>query len=261
MKLCECGCGQVVNNRFVAGHWLRVVTNPMQIPEIKAKCFTKKHRENMSKAAKGTSNFTGKCHTEKAKIEIGLASTERWKDRTKTSFYGKTHTEKSKTQISKNRKGKYKGKENHFSNADKYSRGEANGMYGKRQSKETIEKILKSRFESQKIRPNKLEESFMSFLNSLFPNEYRYVGDFQMVIGGKCPDFINTNEQKKLIELFGNYWHSEEFVGIPEVESENERINHFKKYGWDCLVVWEDEFKGNNSMVREKLIKFNKEGR
>lgn len=84
-----------------------------------------------------------------------------------------------------------------------------------------------------KRHPNELEKKFRGILDNIFLNEYRYCGDFSVVIGGRCPDFINVNGKKKLIEVFGDYWHKNENP-VP-------RVNHYKKYGFECLVVWENE--------------------
>lgn len=55
--------------------------------------------------------------------------------------------------------------------------------------------------------------------------------------------------KKKLIELFGDYWH--------KGEDPQDRINIFKKFGYDTLVIWESELKDINK-VKNKVIKFNK---
>lgn len=98
------------------------------------------------------------------------------------------------------------------------------------------------------LKPNKLELQFQDFLSRLFPNEYKYVGDFQFTLGGKCPDFMNINGQKKLIELFGNYWHKE--------DNSEERIEHFKQYGFDTLVIWENDFLNSRAQVERQLLAF-----
>lgn len=69
------------------------------------------------------------------------------------------------------------------------------------------------------------------------------------MINGKNPDFTNCNGKKKLIELFGDYWH--------KGEDPQDRINIFKKFGYDTLVIWESELKDINK-VKNKVIKFNK---
>ena len=105
--------------------------------------------------------------------------------------------------------------------------------------------------ESQRIgrdmSPNKAEQKLNKILSGLFPEEYKFVGDFQFTMGGKCPDFLNVNGQKKVIELFGNYYHKR--------GEEAGRIQHFKKYGFDCLIVWENELKEVTTLT-EKLINF-----
>lgn len=100
---------------------------------------------------------------------------------------------------------------------------------------------------AQNRKPNTKETTLNKLLNKNFPKEYKYVGDFQFFLGGKNPDFINVNGQKKLIELYGSYWHKD--------DDPKERINHFKKYGFDTLIIWEQELK-NISKLERKLDKF-----
>ncbi len=96
-------------------------------------------------------------------------------------------------------------------------------------------------------KPNLCEEALNKILQKLFPNEWRYVGDFKIWIAGRNPDFININGQKKIIELFGNKWH--------KVEDEVERISHYRQFGFDTLVVWASELK-NTKELEQKLISF-----
>ena len=101
------------------------------------------------------------------------------------------------------------------------------------------------------VKPTKPELKLEHILNTLFPNEYKYVGDFKFWIDGRNPDFININGKKKLIELFGDYWHKK--------DDSQDRINHFKEYGFETLIVWESELKDFNKL-EEKLIQFHKGG-
>jgi G:T-mismatch repair DNA endonuclease (very short patch repair protein) len=79
---------------------------------------------------------------------------------------------------------------------------------------------------------------------------YKFVGDHSFWIGGKNPDFLNVNGKKKVIELFGDYWHN-----LDGRMSEKERKKHFKKYGFDCLVIWEKELK-DMEQVKNKIRDF-----
>jgi len=103
--------------------------------------------------------------------------------------------------------------------------------------------------------PNKEEEQLLELLNNLFPNEYKFVGNFDLFIDGKNPDFINKSN-KKVIEYFGSYWHSEVMTGKKENIHESERINHFINSGYDCLIIWDFEFKNKKELIN-KLKKFN----
>ena len=82
--------------------------------------------------------------------------------------------------------------------------------------------------------PSKPEQIVMELLNKHFPKRWLYngSGNAKTIIGGKIPDFISSNGQKAVIEVFGAYWHRDLFAE-PEV------INHYKQFGFRCLVIWE----------------------
>lgn len=107
----------------------------------------------------------------------------------------------------------------------------------------TIQRLMKA----QNRKPNKPECIMLNLLNHLYPNEWRYVGDGQLVIEGRNPDFVNCNGKKLIIECFGNYWHSVRTRCFEETEEG--RIALFKKYGYKTLVVWEREIKNTDTLV------------
>jgi len=76
------------------------------------------------------------------------------------------------------------------------------------------------------------------------------------VIDGITPDFTNKNGQKKVIEVFGTYWHSERVTGVPEQQHERERRERFAKFGYGCLIVWEHEL-GMKEQVSDRVRSFN----
>lgn len=102
--------------------------------------------------------------------------------------------------------------------------------------------------------PSKPEKRLKGLLNKLFPNEYKYVGNKVLWIGGKNPDFINL-KQKKIVELFGEYWHSKEKIGRTRKQEEHRRVKHFAKYGFKTLIVWGKEL-NNLERLERKLRKF-----
>ena len=53
-----------------------------------------------------------------------------------------------------------------------------------------------------------------------------------------------------LIELFGDYWHTKRAR-----ETADERIDHFRKYGLETLVVWQKEMNDTDALV-ERIKQF-----
>jgi G:T-mismatch repair DNA endonuclease (very short patch repair protein) len=70
-----------------------------------------------------------------------------------------------------------------------------------------------------------------------------------IVIGNRIPDIVNINE-KKIIELFGDYWHKNETK-----EEQDNRMNTYKNNGYSALIVWETELK-NEDLLIKKLNNF-----
>jgi len=111
------------------------------------------------------------------------------------------------------------------------------------QSDEYVKKQMKSR----NVMPNKAEMYLQSILNSIFfENQFQYVGDGKEIIGGKCPDFIDLINNK-IIELYGDYWH--------RGQNPQDRIDYFKQFGYDTLVIWESELK-DIEVLKNKLTSF-----
>ena len=97
-----------------------------------------------------------------------------------------------------------------------------------------------------KSSPNKLEKTLIKVINNNnLP--FKYSGNGEIWLGNRNPDFINVNGKKQVIELFGTYWHPL-FDGV-------KRTEHYKQYGFDCLVIWEDEMK-DLAKVAQRLQRF-----
>lgn len=112
------------------------------------------------------------------------------------------------------------------------------------QSSEFLALVMKS----NRIKPNKKELALLAIIKQI-SLPYQYVGGGEFILGGKCPDYLNTDGQKKLIELFGDYWH--------QGQDPQERIDYFSQYGFQTLIIWESEL-GNPARVEEKLLRFNR---
>lgn len=90
-------------------------------------------------------------------------------------------------------------------------------------------------------KPTKPERRLRDIIEIACPGEYRYVGNGSFTIETLIPDFVNVNGQKKIIECFGDYWHSPRFTTIKPQQTEEGRKKVFAGFGYDCLVIWEHE--------------------
>ncbi len=110
------------------------------------------------------------------------------------------------------------------------------------------DKQIKVMLKGLKVTPNKPERIVAKLLNKLYPKEWKFVGNGEIFIAGKNPDFINVNGQKKIIEVYGNYWHKN--------DKPADRRKIFKPYGYKTLVIWEKDIHNNFDKVRKSIEKF-----
>lgn len=176
--------------------------------------FGRKHSEKTRKQM--SESHKGIPLSEKHRTNLGIASKRAWAAKTGAE------RERWKTNISIGEKGKFVSEETNQKNSEAKKRAWQDPAYAR--------KCLV--FTS----PNKAELKLMKILNSMYPNEWKFVGDGQMVIAGKCPDFINVNGQKKIIELYGERWHQN--------DNPQERIATFKPFGYETLIIWARELQG-----------------
>lgn len=103
--------------------------------------------------------------------------------------------------------------------------------------------------------PNKTEFYLDSLIQDSTFKEFKYTGNGDVTIGGKASDWFNINGKKQVIEHFGNYFHGENKTGRTREQEVNFYKDHYKKYGYDCLVIWESELK-EPTKVTEKIKTF-----
>lgn len=214
---CECGCGQITNiassnrpnrgvkkgehYRYIAGH------HPHGFPKghkvNNSRVETEKHKKKISEAMLNSEKAIGH--------PVGMSSWNKGLSKAKGEMpnCGISFSDETKRKMSKSAKKYWKNNPEH--------------------SKQRIKAMLKFSF------PNKTELWLESLLEDIFPGEWKFVGDGQIVISGKCPDYINVNGQKKIIELWGDYWH--------RGENPDDRKDVFKPFGYETLVIWEHELK------------------
>jgi G:T-mismatch repair DNA endonuclease (very short patch repair protein) len=101
-------------------------------------------------------------------------------------------------------------------------------------------------------KPNKVERRLIELIDrNALP--FKYVGNWEFMVAGKCPDFVSTDGRKLLIELFGNYWHT-----VKARETVKERVERFRKHGFETLVLWEKEM-DDERLIADKIRQFTSE--
>lgn len=128
---------------------------------------------------------------------------------------GKTFNKKVREKMSKAHIGKKQSRE--------HVKKRTESIWGKENREKQVKAILKGLMK----RPTSLEKRMIQIIeNHKLP--YKYVGDGSFLIGYKNPDFINTNGEKKLIEVGNIFHHQGNYI--------KDRGNHFAKYGWESYI-------------------------
>lgn len=161
---------------------------------------------------------------------------------------GKVMSSEAKRKCSESNKGK------RYSPKTEFSKGFSPWIKGRNHSEETKKRLSETRkklflnhdfvkkmAKAWNVKPNKPETFILNLLNDIYPGQWKYTGDFSFTINGKCPDFVNCNGQKKIIELFGDYWH--------RGENPEDRAAIFAPFGYETLVIWERELKSPETVI------------
>ena len=258
---CKCGCYKSTTRSKIYPYDWNIFIHGHNKNRIGIK-HSKETKRKISKSLKGCTPWNKggtmsiECKQKLSKYHLGKSLSELGHKvdcsccmcRAKRHEKRKPLSEETKRKISESHKGKYVSKETRRKMSDGQKR-----MC--RQNPKYVEERVRAMIAGQTISFTKPERRLKNRLNHLFPNEYKYVGDGTIWIGRKCPDFINVNGQKKIIEMFGEFWHGKKRTRRTKKQEENQRIKHFAKYGFKTLIVWENELK-NMKQLKRKLIKF-----
>lgn len=137
-----------------------------------------------------------------------------------------------------------------------YRAGQAEASRLRWADPEYHERVVRAVCKSLMKKPTMPEQKIIELMDKILPSEYKYVGDGEFILHGLCPDFVNVNGQKKIIELFGRAFHDPSIRKIPYYQTDEGRTSIFKRYGYDTLIIWDDELTDIDS-VSNRIIKFN----
>lgn len=266
--LCKCGCLKHVKwnkkkkrwNQFIGHHNAKGKNHPMYGRDRSGPLnpmFGKCGKLHWAYGKKGPlcHNF-GKRRTEEYKKQKSIEmSGERNPNFGKTgelaAFYGKKHAEETLKEMSECKLGILNPffNKHHSLQTLKQQSISRNKFWGNLSDKEKTQFMTIVGKANSREHPNKSENKLLKLLEQMYPGQWRYTGDYSFWINGKNPDFTHLF-QKKLIELFGDYWH--------KGEDPKDRKAIFARCGYETLVIWESELK-NFTKVKFRINKFMKQ--
>ena len=105
--------------------------------------------------------------------------------------------------------------------------------------RDNMSKKIKDKFKDPEYRKRILHRRQMSGPESVFATicrqygfEYKFVGNGELWLGNRNPDFVHISK-KHLVEIWGDYFH--------RGQDPQKRIDHFKQFGYACLIIWASE--------------------
>lgn len=211
------------------------------------------HRASMSLG------FKHRKYTPEGRLKRRLASLG-----AKNNFFGHTHTPEVREILRRVNSGRTLPPE---VRAKMGRLGESNGFYGKKHSisiKEHLSNVHRTLWEDPEfacrqirnwhLKPNKGEIALDNLLQTNFPNTWIYNGDgnYGVSIGRRIPDFVKTNGERMVIELFGFLFHRPDLNSRLDISrGEKETIELYQKYGYQCLIVWYTELKQKGQLLHK----------
>jgi len=104
------------------------------------------------------------------------------------------------------------------------------------------DRVLQKSRKSIVKKPTKPEQIIRNLIEA-YHLPFRYTGDGEVMIKGLNPDFVHENGERKIIEVFGRVFHDPEksFFNVPWKQQYLGKILEYKKRGYDCLILWDNE--------------------
>jgi len=184
---------------------------------------------------------------------------------------GKPKSEEHKRKMSITRKGK------HFNSACEFKPGHIPSPKAIRNNMERLrrlnkdpafqrkrlaglrkvkEKIIRNTLKKLHERPTEPESKMIKIVKQR-SLPFKYVGDGEVLIGGLNPDFVSTNGERKVLEVFGRVFHDPDksFFKVPWKNQYFGRMAYYRQNGYDCLIIWDDEL-DDEEIVASKINEF-----
>jgi len=265
MNLCACGCGLSVKRRFHVGHNRRGVHHTDDAKERIRVTSKLNLEDNQGRWKRGQEGPPTKFKEGCTPWDKGMII-----DRDKYPQMGhqQPHTQESRELMSESHKETYReGAEpwnkgltkcNDF-RVMRISKTLSDGAcWNKGLTKYTDVRLMKQsviiskKFEDPEYMkkilhrrtPSGPEQTFIDLCK-----EFKYVGNGELNIDGKNPDFVCIGDEYKLIEIWGDYFK------IKQKLNPQDRIDFFKVRGYDCLVIWASELR-NPEKILERIKEF-----
>lgn len=239
--LCACGCGKLVLwdkvrlrwNKYLNGHNWEDGMLSEKMKEVICEPKSDSHKLRI-----GLAN-TGKPRSEEYRARISLGLMGKYSG-DKAYWYGKHIPESARLKIAQKSSEKV-GELNPFFHKTHSAEAKAKmSAKGKERWQDEVwkELQLKKFVKGWMVRPTRPEQRFLDLCNKL-QLPYVYNGDSgKLIVGGRIPDFYNTNGYKQVVEIFGRYWHGRPNCPYPRTDVGT--AEHYTKLGWECIILWED---------------------
>lgn len=177
---------------------------------------------------------------------------------------GRCHSSETKRKMSKTAHGKLKPPG--YAERESIARmGEGNPNYGKHRSeqwkREQSERIkllyqkgvkMGSFSPSLGKKPSGLERKLIAFFEK-YSLDFKYCGSGTLIIGGKCPDFCHNLFKNRLVEVGNIDFYKVFDLSTTKRKYTQRRQRHFEKYGFQTLVIWEEELFDESKLLNKVL--------
>jgi len=117
-----------------------------------------------------------------------------------------------------------------------------------------ISKSIKELWQDSEFAKKCLQRRIPSYPEQIFMNlcqeyslPFKYVGNGELIINRKNPDFVGIENDYKLIEIWGEHFH----IG----QNPKDRIDFFKVRGYECLVIYANELR-HGLEIASQVLKF-----